>query len=473
MSKYFIIFLFALLAIISCRKRTINNDTSVALNFSTDSIAFDTVFSRFDTNNAPLSTTKVLKIYNPYNSIVYTDIRLMGGIASVYRINIDGKQTDHVTHYRIEPKDSFYLFVQVTPRIANAGNPLFVEDSIMFTSNGNEQKVHLVAWGQDAHYLMDSVIDYDAVWSDKTRPYVIWKSILVAPGKKLTINQGVKVCSHVGSYIYVQGTLEMQGTYLEPIILQGDRLERNLDDVPNQWWGVRFLQGSKDNIINNAVIKNAVIGVEIDSAKVTSNANLKMNNTVIRTMSSSCISAYGSTATFTNCAFFDAGQLCVFAQYGGNYSFTYCTIANPHCINFQSNYPSFYLGNADYNVTDAAGNILQVIPSFLKYSMVNTIIYGQSSNDEEFAIYDGGRPNNVDTPTIDHCLIRTKVLGISGKNGNLTNLDPKFKDMCKYNYQLDTLSPAIISGVAVPTVNFDILGKLRNPNPCMGAYEKN
>jgi hypothetical protein len=470
MPKYFFTFIIVLITIASCRKRDINTDSSASLNFSTDSIAFDTVFSRFDTNNAPLSTTKTLKIYNPYNSVIYTDIRLMGGAASVYRINIDGISADHISQYKIGPKDSLYLFVQVTPRIANPGNPLFVEDSILFTTNGNTQKVHLVAWGQDAHYLKDSVIDYDAIWSDKTRPYVIWNSVLVTTGKKLTIDKGVKVCSHVGSNIYIQGTLVISGTSLEPVVLQGDRLEKNLDDVPNQWWGVRLLPGAKDNIITNAVIKNAVIGVEIDSVKVNANPNLRMSNTVIRTMSSSCITAYSATATFTNCAFFDAGQLCAFAQYGGDYSFTYCTIANPHCLNFQSNYPAFYLGNSDYNVLDAAGNVVQVIPSFLKFNIKNSIIYGQSTNDEEFTIYDGGRQLNV-SGTVNNCMIRTKIIGLD-VNGNIINKDPHFKDMCKYNYQLDSISPAIKTGLAIPGINADITGKPRTDPPCIGAYER-
>ncbi len=473
MTKYLFIFLVLFAIGFSCRKRDVNNDTSATLTFSTDSIAFDTVFSRFDTTHAPLSTTKVLKIFNPYNSILYTDIRLMGGSSSVYRLNIDGIATDRVTQYKIAPKDSFYLFVQVTPRITSLGNPLFIEDSIMFTTNGNEQKIHLVAWGQDAHYLMDSVIDYDVVWSDKTKPYVIWNSILVAPGKKLTINKGVKVCSHVGSRIYVQGTLEMLGTAQEPVILQGDRLERYVDDMPNQWWGVRFLPGSINNIINSSIIKNGVVGVEIDSMSVNGNPNLRMSSSIIRTMSSSCISAYNANATFVNCAFFDAGQLCVFAQFGGDYSFTFCTLANPHCTNFQSNYQSFYLGNADYEVTDASGNVIQTIPSFLKYSLINTIIYGQSTNDEEFSIYDGGRPGNVQQQIIDHCLIRTKITSLN-VNGNLINVEPKFKDMCLFNYQLDSISPLINNATALTgIVDVDILGKPRDNTPCIGAYERN
>ena len=473
MNRFFYLFAVILVIVFSCRKNNTNTDTSAKLNFSTDSIAFDTVFSRFDSNNAPLSSTRILKIYNPYNSSIYTDIRLLGGQASVYRINIDGIATDHISQYKIAPKDSFYLFVQVTPKITDISNPLFVEDSILFSTNGNDQKIHLVAWGQDAHYLRDSVLDYNAVWSDKSKPYVIWNSILVSPGKKLTINKGVKVCSHVGSHIYVQGTLEMLGSASEPVVLQGDRIERNLDDVPNQWWGVRFLPGAKDNLINYSVIKNAVVGVEIDSITVnTPTPNLAMSNTVIRTMSSSCISAYSAKATFTNCAFFDAGQLPVFLQYGGDYNFTYCTIANPHCINFQSNYQSFYAGNADYNSTDATGTIIKIIPSTLKCVLVNSVIYGQSSNDEEFAIYDGGRPANI-TLGINNCAIKTKTTSLNA-NGNLLNLEPKFKDMCKFNYQLDSLSPLMNKGFNLSgIVDIDILGKTRDTTPCIGAYERN
>jgi len=68
MIKYGSVFLLISVIILSCRKKEVYTDPSARLDFSTDSIAFDTVFSRFDTNNAPLSTTKILKIYNPYKS---------------------------------------------------------------------------------------------------------------------------------------------------------------------------------------------------------------------------------------------------------------------------------------------------------------------------------------------------------------------------------------------------------------------
>ena len=176
--------LFLLVILWGCRKDHILNDTGIKLKLSADTVKFDTVFSRFDTLHAPLSTTRTVKIYNPYNSAVVTSLRLAGGTASVYRINIDGTPSSSIDNYKLAGGDSMYVFIQVTPRITTQANPLFVEDSILITTNGTTQKIHLVAWGQDAHYLMDSVLDYDAVWNDKTKPYVIWNSVLVAPGKK-------------------------------------------------------------------------------------------------------------------------------------------------------------------------------------------------------------------------------------------------------------------------------------------------
>jgi hypothetical protein len=452
----------------SCRKHSLYTNTSAALVFSIDTIKFDTVLSRFDTSHAPLSTTRILKIFNPYKSPVETNIWLAGGNESVFRLNIDGISSSKVENYKLGPGDSMYLFVQVTPKITTQSNPLFVEDSIIFITNGNLQKVHLVAWGQDAHYLMDSVIDYDAVWADKTKPYVIWNSILVSPGKKLRIENGVKVCNHVGSYIYVQGTLELAGLPQDPVVLQGDRLERNLDDVPSQWWGIRLLPGSKDNVFTNAVIKNGVAGVEVDSLPVNANPNLVMNACFIRTMSSGCIILYGAKAQFTNCVFGDAGQLPVFGQFGGDYVFTYCTIANPHCINFQSNYPAFYMGNADYPLVNG-----QKKPSHLKLSLHNTIVYGESTNDEEFVITNAGGAGVIDPVSLGNCLIRTKDTSLK-VNGNILNANPKFKDQCKFNYQPDTLSPVVRNGKPITGITADILNKPRDANfPCIGAYERN
>ena len=112
-------------------------------------------------------------VYNNHKkSIKIEDIRLGRGENSPYRINIDGEPTTKITDYTLLPNDSIYIFVDIT---INPDNPdlLFIEkDSITFLTNGNMQDIKLVAWGQDAHFLRDSMLTGTIVW-ENDKPYVI------------------------------------------------------------------------------------------------------------------------------------------------------------------------------------------------------------------------------------------------------------------------------------------------------------
>jgi hypothetical protein len=84
MRSYYFVLLFALLTVFACRKtEIIDNSANATLQFSTDSILFDTVFT-----NAG-STNRVLKIFNyNKNSVVLSSIKLKGGSNSTFKINI-------------------------------------------------------------------------------------------------------------------------------------------------------------------------------------------------------------------------------------------------------------------------------------------------------------------------------------------------------------------------------------------------
>ena len=55
--------------------------------------------------------------------------------------------------------------------------------------------------------------------------------------------------------------------------------------------------------------------------------------------------------------------------------------------------------------------------------------------------------------------------------GNIINEDPLFIDPELFNYQLDSLSPAITKGASLGIV-IDLLGNARSIPPDIGAYEK-
>ena len=139
-------FLFSI-SVSSCRKENFLNDSGVKLQFSKDTVVFDTVFSTIG------STYRRFIVTNSYNQpIVVSQIRLGKGTASAYRMNVDGLSGVIVKDLEIPAKDSIYVFVEVTIDPTNANNPFVVEDKIHFVTNGNSQSVELAAWGQNAYF---------------------------------------------------------------------------------------------------------------------------------------------------------------------------------------------------------------------------------------------------------------------------------------------------------------------------------
>ena len=82
-------------------------DASVRLAFSEDTVAFDTVFATMGT------TTRQVKVYNPYGSPVKVDaVALRGGAMSRFRINVDGDTAMVARNVEIGAHDSIFIFVQ-------------------------------------------------------------------------------------------------------------------------------------------------------------------------------------------------------------------------------------------------------------------------------------------------------------------------------------------------------------------------
>ena len=100
----------------ACNDEIISTDTSKKLEFSTDTLTFDTVFTTFG------STTHKLLVYNNNSQTLrISSIALSGGKDSPFRINVDGMKSDDnsFTDIEIPGKDSIYIFVEVTIDPAN------------------------------------------------------------------------------------------------------------------------------------------------------------------------------------------------------------------------------------------------------------------------------------------------------------------------------------------------------------------
>ncbi|MBC7913017.1 MAG: hypothetical protein H7Y07_02745 [Pyrinomonadaceae bacterium] len=448
--------LIAVCGLIGCNKDTgFTNDPSVKLQFSKDSILFDTVFTSMG------SITQRLKVFNPANKPVKIgQINLGGGSLSSYQINVNGIPSSQFTSVEIGAKDSLNLFVKVSINPNSTQLPFIVKDSISFLTNGNLQKVILRAYGQNAHFLKDAMLNENTVWDDKI-PYVIYNSVMIAPEKTLTIKKGTKILFHKDSEMIIAGTLKVEGALNDSVLFASDRLERIYADESGQWKGLRFLASSKNNAINYAHLKNAIIGIQIDSLSKNANPKVLLTNTVIKNMEVAGVYSSNSEIEAFNNVITNCGKYLLYAVNGGKYNFKQNTLAN-HTLSFPRNTPAVFFSDA---------SPLSTTP-VLSIQLVNNIIWGNLQ--EELMIEKKGTVTY--SASIKNNLIKTKAMGLD--QSNLINADPLFKNTKNYDFLLKPGSPALNKGADLSAdpgfnlwLNKDLKGRQRLFPSDLGSYE--
>jgi len=481
------VLVFILFANTSCKKNKLIEDENAKVEFSQDSILFDTVFTQSG------STTRNFRVRNPHNQpIRITSIQLEGGTNSPFILNVDGSPGKTFSNIDIPANDSIYIFVQVYVNPTNINSPLIISDAIQFEVNTNIQKVQLEAWGQDAYYhkpknaikfSSGGYLPYSTVADNPTtgasitnttvtwpndKPHVIYGWLVVDSTQQLNIQAGTKVHFHqnAGMWVYRYGTLKVNGALNNEVIFQGDRLEPYMQDVPGQWDRIWINEGSVNNEINYAIIKNGFIGLQTELlfGNFSEPRRLRITNTKIHNMKkwglyAVAFNIYGGNNVFSNCKEYVAAFVA-----GGNYKFIHSTFANFWSKDGRST-PAFHVDNH-------AGS--QQIPLDTCY-FGNCIIDGSQSNELELDI--------VTTNTFavnyvfSNSLIRTNT-NVSNTThfpvGNSINGTNVFFDPNVYNFELKTGSNAINLGNTSDAGLFplDIKGNSRTSVvPDAGAYE--
>jgi len=463
------VFLMIVLAY-GCKKDTVfytGNNVKLVFQFwpgrPADTVFFDTVFTRMSGTQYPRSVNKQFFIVNRLNQPVKTNILLAGGSNSSYRINVDGVSSTDFKEVEIPAKDSLIAFVEVTLEANNQINPAILTDSILFNTNGQQQKIILAAYGWDAIYFHDSVISQNMVWSQTDKPYVIVNSILVNTNTTLQILQGVNVYSSPGSSIYVAGTLSVEGDELQPVIFQGDRLQPGFEEVPGQWQGIHLLKESKDTRIKNSIIKNATIGVRVDSLSNNSSPKLHISKTLIKNCSFYGLIGITAPIFAENIAIARCGANGFVGYFGGDYTLRHCTFA------------SGFLGGRTQSACvlnniqrDDKDRFVRSYP--ISYKIENCIIYGPLEDEFIIDIHSGTPPLFA---LIDHCLIRTKEYAKAlNINNNILNTDPLLIAPRDSDLGLRPGSPVIGKAKTLnPQVFIDLKGNTRKNPADIGAYE--
>jgi hypothetical protein len=491
LKKFFlggIIFLLFLTFFSSCLKDKFYKGTAT-LNFSVDTLRFDTVFTTIG------STTQYFKIYNPHSQKVRINhIFLQNGSASMFRLNVDGKMGSNQMNIDIAAHDSMYVFVIVTVNPNNQNNPIVVNDKIVIETNNNTQGVALQAWGQDVYihrnsgYFKDrkDSIYFDAtvgngissgVWKND-KPHLIFGVGIISGGSTVTFQQGTKIYMHNGAAFYVFGNMNANGTKQDSIVFQGDRLEHDYDNIPGQWEGIELLRGSVSSF-THTVFKNANTPINIgsDTSQNTAmfgNSNrpqVTLNKCIIKNSFTNSIFNLNGNVNATNCLIYGCNQQLVANYLGGVLNFKQCTLAN-----FGSTFvspQSEILKIADWFSFDGTNYIVNSTTT----NFQNCIIFGDLQTNKEILFDAVSGTDSAFHYTFDHCLLRTD-LNTNSSNfincivGNDDNDFAKFTNYISSDYTLQAISPAVNSGSASIGVLDDLNDKSRDAQPDMGCYER-
>ncbi len=485
---YFSALLLFIFHFFSCKKDKLLTDSGAKVQFSQDSVLFDTVFTSIG------SATRHFNIRNTNNQkIKISSIQLAGGTASAFKINVDGTPGTYFEDIEIAANDSIYVFVQVNVNPGNVNSPFVIRDSLIVRVNGNQQQVQLEAWGQDAYYhrptdaikfkdgsyLPFSYLNNDTnaitvTWPND-KPHVIYGYLAVYTGQKLNIDPGVKIYLNyrAGIWVYTGGEIHVNGQKDNEVVFQGIRREKEFENEAGQWDRIWINEGSKNNEINYAIIKNGYIGVQAEllGTQFFAPKRLKITNTKIQNMSkwglyALAFDVYGGNNVISNCA-----EQCLNLTYGGRYTFIHCTFANFSSGDKPREVPAVSINNHAES---------QILPLDTAY-FGNCIVDGKLTSEIGLDLSSSSTSSLNPSVVFSNCWLKTNM-NTSNSNQfmyivkSATSL--KYKEAEKYNFEPDnesqvkgfTLGNAFNDAAKFP---FDINNKPRNTNSAVtaGAYE--
>jgi len=437
--------------IFSCRKVDIlSSDHGLKLRISSPQISFDTVFTRIN------STLRTVSLHNDNQEAVeISSIRLKGNLAgnSFYSFSAGGKPGPLVRNLKLSGGDSITLYIKVQIPANELIMPFIEQDSILITTNGNNQGIALKSYGQNVRFINDTLISSDTHWN-AIYPYVINHTLTIAHGAKLTIDAGSQIYFHGLTALRIKGTLIVNGETNFPISFASDRLETNYSSVSGQWQGIFLEPGSSSNLINYAQIINAQTGIAILAAQPAISLQAIISNTQIDNMTVDGIYCQNSMVKLLNNVV------------------SYCqnslleVTGDSHV---QAKHNTFYNTNQLYLHT-APSVSLTLSGSADSIVFLNNIIYGTLTNE---LFISGARSVILKGNLITSTMGSTYPL-------NTYNADPLFRLPSENDLHLqNTKSAATSKGISlvndpdsgILTKDFD--GVARKAPPTIGAYEVN
>lgn len=465
MKKQLLLFLltFAVL-VFACRKNSFNSSPNALIEFSADTLLFDTVFVSTG------SITEQVKIINPNDQKLHLSaVKIMGGAQSYFHLNIDGSPGPELDNIDIDAGDSLYVFVAVSINPQTSGLPFVVQDSIQIAYNGTQHYIQLEAWGQNAHFLNNQVLTGNTAWDNKL-PYVILGSLTVDTNAQLTVPAGCKVYFHANAPMLVAGSLLVNGDHYDStrVYFQSDRLDPPYNTFPGSWPGIYFQPASSGNDLKYAVIKNASQAVVVEAPPAGTTPKVLLEQCIIDNSYNAGILGVQGSLRANNCLISNCGTNIELGG-GGYYVFSQCTAAA---------YSNLYMSHTQpvLSVADVIQQGNALVTGDMQASFSNCIFWGgNGSVKNEVAVSKQG--NGTFAVDFSHCLWKeqTAPTGITSA-AILSNQDPLFDSVNNttlyYDFHLQAGSPALGAGMA-SGIPIDLDGNTRPAtSPDLGCFQR-
>ena len=454
-------------------ERPVNPVEEGTLAFSSDTVKFDSIFTTLLTPSERLIVSNFTG-----RAVQVSRIWLEQGQASEFDMIVNGVRTLEATDIVIANGDSIHLFINLRSALQDA----YAEEYLAFQVGEEVQRVLLRARVIDAYFLQARLQQDGLFVSLDTNSFFFARDTVLTPDKPIIMDgpifipEGVTVTILPGtelfftpykfgvrdsndipvfalySWLIVDGTLIAEGTPEQPVVFQGSRFDSLYQENPAQWRGLSFRKNSRDNRLIHCQVKNALIGIQVDSMSITPNPKLLMQYSEVRNMGAHGVVGLGfapginaatvPTIVMENCIVNTCKQRTFLALGGGSYAFYNTTFANFNVSRFSRRTPQVLVGN--WWTFD--GVTAEIYPSYLRF--YNSIIWG--SEEEEFVL------DTIEGAPFDELLLENCLLPLTEDNdplvrphlrNSLVNRDPLFYDPFVRDYRLDTLSPAIDAGL--------------------------
>ncbi len=463
MKQILVAILLVLITASACKKNSFITGNATVIT-SSDTLHFDTLFTTTG------SVTQFFRIYNQNDQkLRISEVSLGGGAASFFKINVDGYPGPVVRDLELEANDSLYVFVTVKIDPTAANLPFIVQDSVHIKYNDQEQWVQLDAWGQNAHFYRNRLIDANETWTND-KPYVILGGMLVEENVTLTIEKGTRIYVHADAPLFVDGTLHANGgaDENERIIFRGDRLDIPYRDYPAAWPGLIFRDPSINNSIQYTTIQNAYQAIVLNNPASNGQPKLQLKGSIINNAYDAGILAISSSINSENCLISNCGKNLVLVK-GGEYTFNHLTAAS---------YTTSFIQHKDpvLGLTNFVKENNNTVATDLTASFTNCIFWSENSIVEnEVVVQKEG--NSIFDVSFTNCIMKVKANPANSTlTGVLLNQSPEFETIDtqkkNFNFRLKDGSPAIDAGIA-SGISIDLDGKPRPVGqPDLGCYEK-